>query len=57
MVSELKKYDETVAEYNRTREGSKSDNDWASHIVDYYREAMNYRMLRALQRRGFDVAH
>lgn len=55
MTEELEDYDRTVAEYNRTREGSKTDNDWASHIVGYYREAMNYRMLRALQRRGFDI--
>lgn len=55
MTEELKAYDETVSEYNRTREGSKSDNDWAGHIVGYYQEAMNYRILRALQRRGFDV--
>ncbi len=55
MTDELEDYDRTVAEYNRTREGTKTDNDWASHIVGYYREAMNYRMLRALQRRGFDI--
>ncbi len=55
MTEELEAYDRNVAEYNRTREGSKTDNDWASHIVGYYREAMNYRMLRALQRRGFDI--
>lgn len=55
MTEELEDYDRTVAEYNRTREGTKTDNDWASHIVGYYREAMNYRMLRALQRRGFDI--
>lgn len=57
MLAELKEYDETISEYNRTREGSKSTNDWAAHIVGYYREAMNYRILRALQRRGFDVKH
>lgn len=55
MTDELMAYDDTVIRYNQTREGSKSDNDWASHIVNYYREAMNYRMLRALQRRGFDI--
>ncbi|MCM1355267.1 MAG: nitroreductase family protein [Staphylococcus sp.] len=56
MVDELREYDVTVSEYNRTREGAKTENDWASHIIGYYREAMNYRMLRALQRRGFDVS-
>lgn len=55
MLDELKEYDSTISAYNRTREGDKTDNDWASHIVGYYREAMNYRMLRALQRRGFDI--
>lgn len=55
MTEELRAYDEKISEYNRTREGSKSDNDWAGHIVGYYNEAMNYRMLRALQRRGFDI--
>lgn len=55
MVKELMDYDEEIIRFNQTREGTKSDNDWASHIVGYYREAMDYRMLRALQRRGFDV--
>lgn len=57
MTDELLAYDETVSVYNRTREGSKSDNDWAGHMVGYYREAMNYRIMRALQRRGFDLKH
>lgn len=56
MLEELKEYDAIVSNYNQTREGTKTDNDWASHIVGYYREAMQYRMLRALQRRGFDPA-
>ncbi len=55
IIEELKEYDEVVAAYNRSRQGDKSDNDWASHIVGYYREAMKYRMLRALQHRGFDI--
>lgn len=55
MLDELKEYDETIKEYNLTREGTKSNNDWASHIISYYREAMNYRILSALQRRGFDI--
>lgn len=55
MLEELKEYDETISQYNQTREGTKSTNDWASHIIGYYREAMSYRMLRALQRRGFDI--
>lgn len=49
----LRDYDARVSEYNRTREGTRSDNDWVAHIVGYYREAMGYRMLDALGRRGF----
>lgn len=54
MTEELMQYNETVREYNATRAGDKTDNDWATHIIGYYREAMNHGMLRALQRRGFD---
>ncbi|MCM1521172.1 MAG: nitroreductase family protein [Muribaculaceae bacterium] len=55
MVEKLNEYNETIRNYNATRSGDKTDNDWASHIINYYREAMNHGMLRALQRRGFDV--
>lgn len=54
MTADLAEYNETVKEYNRTRAGEKTDNDWCAHIIGYYREAMGYGMLRALQRRGFD---
>lgn len=55
MLKELEDYNEVITKYNQTRSGDKTTNDWATHIIGYYREAMNYRMLRALQRRGFDV--
>lgn len=55
MADELEKYNETIKEFNLSREGQKTDHDWAAHIIDYYREAMNHGMLRALQRRGFDI--
>jgi nitroreductase len=55
MVKELNDYNVTVTEYNRTRAGDKSINDWAAHIVGYYDEAMQYHILRALRRRGFDI--
>jgi hypothetical protein len=55
MVPEILEYDLTISEYNRTRAGSTSTNDWVSHIIDYYREAMSYDMLAALSRRGFDI--
>lgn len=54
MASQLADYDATIRHFNATREGDKTDNDWTSHILGYYREAMNHGMLRALQRRGFD---
>ena len=55
MTAELKAYDEAVTEYNATRSGTKSDNDWCDHILDYYREAMNYQMLAAARAQGFDI--
>ena len=55
MVKELNDYNMVVTEYNRTRAGEKSINDWVAHIVSYYDEAMSYHMLRALCRRGFDL--
>ena len=47
-------YDRHITDYNATRSGTTSTNDWADHIIDYYREAMSYRMLEAVRRRGFD---
>lgn len=47
-------YDAEITHYNATRAGTKSSNDWVSHIVGYYREAMNYHMLQALKNQGFD---
>lgn len=54
MADRILDYDRTVTEYNATRSGTKSDNDWVSHIVGYYVEAMNYTMLDALRARGFN---
>lgn len=55
MLGELLDYDALVQEYNMTRSGSKTDHDWCSHIVDYYREAMGYHLKDALRERGFDI--
>lgn len=55
LVPELEAYDELISKYNRTRSGDTTTNDWVSHILGYYREAMSYHMLDALRRRGFDV--
>lgn len=51
----LLNYDATISEYNNNRSGTKTDNDWAAHIIDYYKMAMNYKMLDALQQQGFDI--
>ena len=55
MKAELMEYDRVVSHYNETRAGDKTTNDWVEHILGYYREAMDYNMLAALSRRGFDV--
>lgn len=55
MTPDLLEYDKKITAYNATRSGSTTDNDWAGHIIDYYYEAMNYDMLKALCNRGFDI--
>lgn len=54
LLEALTAYDNEITRYNSTRSGSQTSNDWASHIVSYYSEAMNYRMLDALRSQGFD---
>ena len=48
-------YDKEIEHYNATRAGDKTTNDWAAHMVNYYRMAMSYNMLDTVRRRGFDV--
>lgn len=55
MADKLMAYDRTIAEFNATRSGTKSDNDWTGHILGYYREGMNYNMLAALRAQGYAV--
>lgn len=57
MVDELEEYDNVVKEYNRTRSGDTTTNDWCDHILDYYRHAMSYRILDYLKSQGYDVKH
>lgn len=57
MKPDLLAYDEEIKDYNANRAGTKSDNDWAEHIIGYYREAMSYKTLDALRRRGFDMRY
>ena len=55
MTMELLEFDALISEYNRTRSGTKTENDWCNHIISYYKEAMSYHTLDALRRRGFDI--
>ncbi len=55
LASELIDYDNHITSYNNIRSGTTTDNDWAGHIIDYYREALNYEMLEALRNQDFDV--
>ncbi len=54
IAPEVIAYDKVITQYNATRAGATTDNDWVAHIIGYYREAMSYRMLQALRDRGFD---
>lgn len=49
----LTEFDRHITEYNTTRAGGSSDNDWISHITDYYREGEKYDMLAADRAQGF----
>lgn len=55
LISDLAKYDEEVSEYNRTRSGGTTDNDWCGHILGYYDHALAYRILDYLKAQGYDV--
>lgn len=57
MVCELEEYDNIVKEYNRTRSGGTTENDWCDHILDYYRHAMGYQILSYLKAQGYDITH
>lgn len=55
ITDDLKKYDELVKHYNNTRAGHTTDNDWVSHIVDYYREACGNNLLNYLSEQGYKI--
>lgn len=55
LEKELLDYDSEIQRYNETRTGGQTSNDWVSHIVDYYREAMNYNLMEKLAPLGFDL--
>ena len=55
MVEELEAYDEVVKQYNRTRSGGTTDNDWVAHILEYYDHAMTYHILDYLKGQGYEI--
>ena len=57
IVPLLQQYDETISVYNRTRQGGTTENDWCGHIVGYYEEGMDNRVLNYLQSQGCGIEH
>lgn len=55
LVEDLVAYDNEISLYNTTRSGQTTTNDWCAHILDYYRHAMEYRILDYLKMQGYDV--
>lgn len=55
MAEKLLAYDRDFTQYHATRAGNTSDKDWIGEILGYYREAMDYDMLRALRARGYSL--
>lgn len=55
LISDLEEYDDIVKHYNETRAGGTTDNDWCSHILEYYRHAMDYHILDYLKAQGYDI--
>ena len=55
LTENLMEYDKIVKQYNETRAGGTTDNDWCSHIIDYYRHAMDYHILDYLKAQGYDI--
>lgn len=52
----IAEYDNHIIEYNKSRAGGTSTNDWTTHIVDYYREMLSLEMLNKLRSLGFDIS-
>lgn len=57
MVEELATYDAEVKQYNMTRAGGTTDNDWCAHILGYYEHATKYQILEYLRSQGYNITH
>lgn len=53
MAGKLLDFDREFTQYHATRSGNTSDEDWVGEILGYYKEAMDYNMLRSLKDRGY----
>lgn len=53
MTAELLDFDREITEYNHTRAGSQTTNDWVSHMIGYYKEGEAKGILSALRSQGF----
>lgn len=51
LLEEVRAYDQQMREFNRTRAGSKSDNDWIDHTLHYYREEITRTIADYLRER------
>lgn len=55
LIGEMEEYDNIVSEYNRTRSGDTTTNDWVGHILDYYDHALSYRIMDYLKAQGYNI--
>ena len=55
LLEKLSYYDDMIKAYNANRTGTKTDNDWCGHILEYYKDIMDYNMLEYLREQGFDI--
>lgn len=56
LVDDMAAFDEEISEYNRSRSGTKTTNDWVGHIIGYYKEGAEWNILEAMRKRGFLTA-
>lgn len=55
LLEKLEYYDDMITAYNAHRSGTKTDNDWCAHILDYYKDMLGYNMLEYIRIQGFDI--
>ena len=48
-------YDQQISQYNQSRQGGTSTNDWGGHILEYHKEGTQYELLQYLDGQGFHI--